>query len=127
MCRNFLLGLLVFVTGCSASTSAPTAAPESKPHQQVLEQYFETAMAGKTGESFWCPGENISSLFSVRSYKLLREEDAPFFGEGGKLMVVQVESSNQGGSPIVQNWNFALEQKEGRYCIDDIYEPRNDS
>lgn len=69
----------------------------------------------------WCPNANISSLFAPRSYKILGDNDQDHFiessGHWSNIYKVRIESSNKGGSPIIHDWSFFMQNQGSGWCL----------
>ncbi len=97
-----------------------------------MRAYFDAiTKTGSSGRQFWCSSSAnlVSTFFAPRSYRIL---DSSIHGQGGSF-VVQLESSNRGGSPVVANWNVYVDKEKnaaaarrlpGGYCIALISEDR---
>lgn len=128
--KRIILSCLL-ATACSAppqsvnqpsNTDSPTtavspssqASPKSEP-EKVLDAYLQDLATGGAGEGYWCPNPAArENLIAVKSFKILRS--SPGKGEA-VIFKVQVESSNQAGSPITQNWGYIVTKQQGKFCV----------
>lgn len=125
----------------SIASDAPAApANPTEMIQAFIKQYFDaTINKGSKGYEYWCsdftrPDSVLSpvSIITPRSWELLniklesrganrKDGRGDFIGD----IIVRVESSNSGGTPIVNNWSFNVVKENpklknpfpGRYCI----------
>jgi PBP1b-binding outer membrane lipoprotein LpoB len=90
-------------------TASPKPVSEEESAKKFLEAYFDAAInQGSDGSDRWCSqaGSLQQSLISPRTYKILGvtkqgTKDSPSY-----RFQTTVESSNEGGSPIANNWGF---------------------
>ena len=80
-----------------------------EPGKAFLVKHLEEVTTTSLGGTFdWCVESELlaSSLYSPRSYEILQFRST----EEAVMATARIESSNKGGMPIVQNWNFFLQR-----------------
>ena len=125
-----LLGLitLLFVSSCSENQESKTA--ENRLLEATnLEQY--TKMIMKYGidrrqpmSRWWCDYRDEKTLSAPYQYKIIsvyeyKNEDVPYYANAGYAKI-RIDSKNQEGQSVAQNWKFYFNRKDDSYCITDI-------
>jgi len=85
---------------------------------EALDTYLSNMMKGGSLSSYWCEKTKIlsSSLFSPRSYKIQSSKSEDIYSSQinaySNSYNVIIESSNQGGSPIIKTWTIYMYYSE---------------
>ncbi|MBC1225447.1 hypothetical protein GNF10_35340 [Nostoc sp. UCD121] len=91
---------------------------------EVMNSYIQLVLSGEKGDKYFCSPEDVSTFFAPRSAKVLNIGDEYTSAGGGRgaYVTVQMESSNKGGSPIINNWKFVMQKSKGTWCIGTIFD-----
>jgi hypothetical protein len=79
--------------------------------QKFMEEYFSDIVnKGYSGTTSWCASEEdlASSFFTPVSWKIL--DISAYSGSNEATVTATIESSNKGGIPIRNNWDFYIKK-----------------
>jgi hypothetical protein len=117
--RDLLVYVAIGIVGLLSAVAVfndLTGHPERKA-VAVFHEWEKDVKRGGTGSGYWHYKDEAEHFFAVRSCEILSVYPAVSDREHANI-VARIESSNQGGMPLVSDWIFAMQKTSDGWKID---------